>query len=293
MAQIRPYVPADAPDLARLHQASFPANAISASALNRRLRQVMRSGGWAWSIHATNRLVGYAFVTLVPGLDGVTELNGCIDPLTRRRGLGSQLLAHILAALPRPQVRQLSYPTDRMDSPAALFLQHRGFSVEHVEWLMECRLEPDYPPPAVWPAGYEVRQFRQAAAIAHFRRLYQAIFAGHPWYQPYTSSREVAGELDNPADLQFLFHHEVPVGLAWLRWPEPAAAEIEPFGLVPAYQSQGHGRRFLESILYRLAGQSVRQVHMGVWQNNRPAVNLYRRVGFQHRGTRTYLAIDL
>jgi GNAT superfamily N-acetyltransferase len=293
MVEIRPYVASDAPELSRVHCASFPAEALAAVDLHWRLEHVLQAGGWVWAILESARPVGYGVVTLLPGLDGITELNGCIDPLLRGRGLGSLLLTHILADLPRPAVRQVSYPTEQMDSPAARFLQARGFGVEHVEWQMGRPLTTDQPEPPPWPAGYEIRQFGQRPAVRQFRRLYEQVFAGLPWYQPYASNGEVAGELARPADLLFLHHLKQPIGLAWLRRLRTGTAEIEPFGLVPAFQGQGLGRRFLAWILYRLAGQGISQVLIGAWQNNDRALQLYQRAGFQQLSTRTYLAIDL
>ena len=65
--------------------------------------------------------VGYASVVPVPGLNEIGELRGGIDPNHRRRGLGSQLLCHLLADLAQSDFYQISYPVPALDSPAALF----------------------------------------------------------------------------------------------------------------------------------------------------------------------------
>ena len=117
--------------------------------------------------------------------------------------------------------------------------------------------------------------------ISRFRELYDTIFAGQPWYQPYTSDGEVAAELASAEDLLFLAHSSLPVGFAWLRRPRLGVGEIEPFGIAPDYQSQGLGRALMATAMERLRSLGATRAQIGVWENNGSAVRFYRRLGFE------------
>jgi ribosomal protein S18 acetylase RimI-like enzyme len=138
-----------------------------------------------------------------------------------------------------------------------------------------------------------VTTFPVAAAIRAFRMLYDDIFRGRPWYQPYTSTREVIAELEDPADLLFLMEGEKTAGFAWLRMPEIDQGEIEPFGLLPAYQGRGLGAKFLAAAVHQLAAAGAENIHIGAWQDNERAIRLYQQLGFKHTNTQTYLAYDI
>ena len=144
-----------------------------------------------------------------------------------------------------------------------------------------------------FPPGVKLHTYPQEQAIDHFRRLYEAAFAGLPSYQPYRSDAEVAQELEQPEDLLFLTVKEQPVGFAWLRTVDERGGEIEPLGLAKEFQGKGLGKLMLAAALHALAEGGYEQAQIGVWSNNLPAISLYRKLDFQQVGTRYFLAFDL
>jgi mycothiol synthase len=289
---IRPFQPADATTLAPIYNQLYPEKVTTPAAFQRHLNRL----GHAWVIEQSGQVQGYAAVQPVPGLEGVVELQGCIAPAVQRQGLGSHLLRRLLNELQGSSVAQLSYPVSSLDSPAALFLGHHGFTVEHEEWQM--RLGNLATLPAVQlPAGWSVKTLTHTTAIPLFRRLYRQSFSPHPWFQAYTANREVVEELraigGTAADILFLAYDGEPAGFAWTRLPAPTIGEIEPIGLIPTFQRQGLGRQLLLAALHKLAQRGASQVQLGVWTTNTAAIHLYQQLGFRPTQTTTYLALNI
>lgn len=286
---VQPYRPEDAAALVQIHNQSFPADSMRPSSFSRYLDDILKVQGQVWTISDEHSLVGYAFVAPVPGLEAVLDLQGCIDPARRRRGFGRYLLNTIRNTLNENGRYQLSHAVDSLSSPAALFLQSCQFVVEHIEWQMLLE-NPVHDTPVAFPAGFRLATYTTATAVRHFRKLYDDIFRALPWYQPYTSSSEVTAELSNPTDLLFLLDGQKIAGFAWLRMPQPELGEIEPFGLLPAYQGRGLGAKFLKAAIHLLISAGSEHIRIGAWQQNQPAIHLYQQIGFKHTNTQTYLA---
>lgn len=290
---IRPFRPLDSAALAEIHNLACQPDSISPDRLRIRLVNSLDTGGRVWVIMSGGKPAGYAFINPVPGLKNVYDLRGCITPGLQRRGLGSQLLQHILGDLQTGLISsddcQVEHAVGSLDSPAARFLARHGFIVGHEESnLMLVNLD-DLP----WeklPPEYSVRTLDQARAIRTFLDLYEEAFSGLPWYQPYRSEGEVAAELEDPADILFLFDDSMPIGFLWTRWPTVTDAEIEPLGILPVYRGRGLGRLLLLAGLRWLAAQGAGRVRIGAWSDNRPAIALYQSLGFHHDHVLTYLA---
>jgi len=287
--EIRPYNPSDEIALVHLQRAVFPDATVSTVSIRQRLAAALRVGGKIWLMTTGDHRVGYALVLPVPGLNQIGELRGGIDPDYRRRGLGSQLLDHVLEDLRDSDFRQLSCPVTSMDNPAALFFKHHNFFIEHVEYSFVLDNLRNCPQPDL-PAGYRIHTYPQPDAITRFRKLYDQIFGGHPWYQPYQDDHSVASNLVDPADILFLLRENQPIGFLWLHWPKLGQAEIEPVGILPGYQGRGFGRELLFSAIQMSAEQGASRVKIGFWQQNEVAGRLYHNLGFKHESSLTYLA---
>ncbi len=290
--EIRPYKPFDEVTLVTLHRAIFPDDTVSTNRIRQRLVTVLKSGGRIWLMTSGDVGVGYASVVPVPGLNEIGELRGGIDPNWRRRGLGSQLLAYLLADLRNSDFRQISYPVSTMDNPAALFFKHHDFFIEHVEYSFILENLRNCPDPDL-PVGYRFHTYPRTIAISRFRQLYDQIFGEHPWYQPYHDDHSVAADLVDPADIIFLLREKQPIGFLWLHWPKVGQAEIEPVGILTGYQGRGLGRELLLSAIQLLAEQGASTVKIGFWQQNKVASRLYQSLGFKNESSLTYLACSI
>lgn len=267
--KIRPWRKTDTAVLRQIHQAINPDQPIPPT---RHL----------WLVEDGGQVVGYTAVSPIPGLPGIYNLDGGILPAQRRQGLGSRLLHHVLHEAPGLNVRQLAHCVTDLNSPAAHFLRHHNFFVEHEEWLMQ--LSPLHP---FTPSPLPYCQVQiLSSPVPRFRQLYDQSFGGTPWYQPY-SAEEVDNILDNPDDILFLFRDEQPIGFAWLQ-----GEAIEPIGIVRVAWGKGYGRYLLLAALHELQQQGCHQAHIGVWRSNQAAIHLYQSIGFQHQQTLTYLAFN-
>lgn len=289
---VRPYQPEDAAGLVKIHNASYPANQMQPFSFGRYLNDALDIGGKIWVISEANNLVGFAFVVPVSGLAGVLDLQGCIEPSKRRQGYGTHLLQAIIDALKDNGPLQLSHGVYNLNSRAAHFLQSQNFFIEHIEVQMMLE-NPGRLKELSLPPGFRLATFPLAAAVRTFRKSYDDTFRDAPWYQPYTSVKEVTADLDHPTDLLFLLDGDKTAGFAWLRMPKTDLGEIEPFGLLPAYRGQGLGSKFLTAAIHRLAARGSKQVQIGAWQRNERALHLYRRLGFKQTRTQTYLAYNI
>lgn len=291
-AEVRPYEQKDVPELARIHNSIYRDDVVLSDRFRARLAVIQKSAGSIWTILLDRKPVGYASVRPVPGLDGIYDLQGCIDPQHQRRGLGSRLLNYLLDDLKGSPVRQVSHPVNDTGEPATRFLKSHGFFVEHEEVFLNLDVERRLSVTEL-PAGYTLQHFPRSDAISHLRDLYDKVFFGVPWYQPYVSDRQVAAELVDPSDILFLLHQHQPIGFLWIHWSEFDQAEIEPLGILPAYQGGGLGRSLLLAGLEQIAQGGARQVSVGVWQENKAAMRFYERLGFVQHQTVTYLAYNL
>lgn len=278
--------------LSRLWREAEPERGQTADNLALAVRLQLNHGGREWIMRRGQSLAGFASLMPVPGLPGLYVLDGFIALAQWRQGLGSAFLHAVVERLAGGSVRQLSYPVPTLDAPAARFLLKNGFTVEHEERRLVLQDLSTMPAVDLGP-GFSLRTMARSQAIAQFRRLYQASFAGLAWYQPYEDDQEVAWDLQEAGDLLFLVDGDQPIGFLWLRWPEVQLAEIEPVGLLPAYRGQGLGRQLLLAGLRQAAQQGAGQVQVGLWRTNAVAWALYRQLGFRPASTTIYLAYDL
>ena len=242
----------------------------------------------AFTIGKGDERWGWTAVYPIPGLDGIYAIDGFMQPGKRRRGAGSQLLHHLAGVMASGQ---LSYAIETEECAAAHFFRANNFYVEHEEWGLVHDNKLQRPTHIITKKAPIQTIPTRITAIQQFLRLYDAIFSPHRWYQPFTAA-EVEQLLEDEADLLFLMDGGQAIGFAWLRM-EDGVGEIEPIGVLAAYQGMGNGRFLLQYALKRLYERGATQVKIGVWRENETAVLLYQSVGFHHRETLTYYALDL
>ena len=289
---IRRYTPQDVPQLVMFFSECYPDDSHSGRDVRNRISHIRSLGGLAWVVALEDgEIAAFAWITPVPGLPHIAELEGGVAVRWRRQGYGSRLLQHILVDLKGSQFKQLSFAVERLDSPAACLLQQQKFFVEHSENVLWCENITNLPV-LTQKAGAQVVTFDRKTAVAHFTQLYNNIFRSHTWYQPYTAP-EVADLLMDPDEMLFLKINTEISGFAWLNMIEDHTGVIEPLGIGGNFQGLGYGRYLLTAAMHKLAQQGAQRLQIGAWANNQPALHLYHSLGFQHHKTVTYLAHDL
>lgn len=277
----------DAAALLAIHQQITPHRHRTA----REIRSLLDAAAFAQVAEMNGQVVGYAAAMPVPGLTTVADLTGLVAPAHQRQGVGRALLQALVSGL-RPQgIHQLTFSLSDTHSPEALFLLNNGFTLHHEEWEL-VRVGQPQPPLPNWPPDFTLRQLTRDAAATTFRRLYDASFGPHPWYQPYTDS-ELSSLFPQQGVPRFLFKGDEPIGFFWC-WPSAKdQGVIEPVGIAAAYQGQGLGRQLVLAALRELERRAVSQVKIGAWQSNAAAIHLYQSLGFHHTHTITHLQLTI
>src|SRR5690606_564021 len=114
------------------------------------------------------------------------------------------------------------------------------------------------------PEGFTLKRGVGHTAAATFRRLYDASFGPHPWYQPY-SEEEILNLFSRQGLPWFLGYGKQTIGFIWYWHESDGLGIIEPMGLLPVLQGQGLGRAMLHHALAHLRQQGVSQVKIGAW----------------------------
>jgi ribosomal protein S18 acetylase RimI-like enzyme len=75
--------------------------------------------------------------------------------------------------------------------------------------------------------------------------------------------------------------------------PEPGELYLSKMGLLQEYRGAGRGRALLEEFLAASRARGFRRFRLDVWTQNRPALCLYRSVGFETVAESRAAAADL
>ncbi len=229
--------------------------------------------------------VGYAGYTAFPGLPHLAELEICVRPEQRRRGHGSRLLATVIDALQQTAHTQLVAFCPDQETAAYRFLSAHHFVLEHEERTLT---RPLTALPAIQNLSAELHTLPPPVAHPLFRQLYDRSFIGRPWYQPWANDDEVNRACDT---IYFLRHADQWIGFAGIKM-KATVAQIEPFGIVEAWQGQGFGRALLIALLHQIA-QTATAATLTLWHENRPALALYQQHGFVHTDSSYWLTRSL
>ena len=238
---------------------------------------------WVLETHAP---IAYAGYSVTPGLPHLADLYIYVMPAHRRRGYGTRLLNYVIERVDDDSLNTLSSPVDHMRTPTALFMQHHGFRVEHIEVELICDLRNELDAEAT----DQLTVGNDEAAANLMRRLYDESFRNLPWFQPYADADEVLDDMGDSGEILTMHVDGEPVGFVGVRY-ERGVADIEPLGVVQARQGQGFGRRLLASTLTYLQHRGCHAAQLAVWENNEAALNLYHKFGFQFKNKRIFLAL--
>lgn len=243
-----------------------------------------------WVATHGEKLVAYATADPLPGLPDIYELAGAVAPEHRRLGLGTRMLDFVCREAAAQGIPSFSLDMSKADDFVAPWLLERGFVHDHWECVLVRDSLDALPPVPEWPEA-SLKTFPRRDALPLFCRLYDQAFAGLPWAQPYS-----VGELESYAELGgyflFLLSGDEVVGFTLLH-PGPEQGMIEPFGVVPAYQGQGYGRKLLIGALHKMRERGMRAASIGTWDANTRALGLYRSLGFRADHQTRFLARDL
>lgn len=237
---------------------------------------------------AGDALVGYAQVDPTDPVAG-SSAELVVDPPSRRRGIGRQLVATALTVSPDGRLRLWAHG----DHPAAGRLAHE-FGLDRVRTLWQLRRPLGDPlPDAPLPHGVTVRTFRPGQDDDAWVALNAAAFAGHPeqgrWTVEDLRHRTVEGWFD-PAGFFLAERDGRLVGFHWTKvhgggsdsgHGHPPIGEVYVVGVGPSERGTGLGRALTVIGLEHLRGLGLVDVLLYVDADNEAALRLYEGLGFQ------------
>ncbi len=233
-------------------------------------------------------LAGYA--QLYPA-DSTAEL--VVDPVQRHRAYGRALLRALLRTAGRRELRVWAHG----QLPAATALA-ASMGFERARELFQLRRPlagPPLPEPAA-PAGVAVRRFRPVEDDERWVELNRRAFATHPEQGRWTLD-DLRLRMAEPwfdATGFFLAADESDGRLLGFHWTkvhgsdedtgEPIG-EVYVLGVDPAAQGRGLGKFLTLVGLHHLRDRGLGRVLLYVDADNRAAVEVYRKLGFEPHAT--------
>jgi mycothiol synthase len=286
---------ADRADAQALVRAVTEADGVSPISESGRLALLHdRSDGPHFVRRDAGKLVGYLYLG-PPDEDQNRTAELCVDPESRRRGIGRSLVEAALA-----ETAGALHVWAHGSLPGTdQFAARLGFAAVRELRLMELALRsgsaPDLTPPQP-PEGVELSTFRPGIDEDDWLAVNARAFAHHPeqgsWTRDDLAEREVEPWFD-PSGFFLARTAERLIGFHWTKI-HPAGAygpdrvgEIYVLGVDPDAGRRGLGRLLALVGLEHLAQSGLENVILYVDGDNTPAVRLYLSLGFSDRAVDT------
>ncbi|WP_228771594.1 mycothiol synthase [Actinokineospora iranica] len=224
-------------------------------------------------------LAGYAHLDTGGDAFGRQVAEVVVHPDARRRGIGSALVAAVLARAAEG-VRIWAHG----EHPAAARVAAR-LGLEPVRELLTMRLEfaGEVPRP-VWPEGVRVRAFEPGRDEEALVEVNRRAFDWHPEQGALTVADVLATEAEpwfDPAGLFLAVGSDGRIlGFHWTKVHSDGVGEVYVVGVDPAAQGGGLGKALTLVGLAHLRAAGVPAVILYVEADNKPAIAVYSRLGF-------------
>ena len=228
-------------------------------------------------------------ILVIPESDiGRTVLEGAVPPNFRRRGVGTLLIETAVEHSRGLGVAVVHASATPEAMGARRLLAKAGFAEARRQWRMRLELADLVRGEPV--TGYDVRHMH-AGEEAVMTELQNKAFTGSFGFAP-NIPEEIAYRTRmggaRPEDTLFVHADGKPVAYCWTRRPAPGATDaagiVWMIGADPEARGRGFGRAMLlESVDY-LASEGAEAVELTVYQDNTPAVALYRATRFHETG---------
>lgn len=239
---------------------------------------------------AAGQAAGYALV--IPELAiGRAVIQGAVHSGRQGQGFGTALLARAIAHSTFLGAKQVHVSARAGDEAAQALFEGSGFSEVSRQWQMG--LSPvDYHPPKAQSAGAKPRTAYAVRPMASgeeglLAALQNQVFSGSFGFAP-NRPEELAYRLrmdgGRPEDIHFLFDGPDALAYCWTRLSRrtgDALGEIAMIGAIPAARGRGAGGAVLREGLDSLFARGASAIELTVYQDNVPAIELYRAVGFR------------
>lgn len=256
----------------------------------RRLEQICRqSDGSKLKIgleHLTKESGDHAYLYQVEGrfagcfiwysADGVeANLSAMVHPEWRRQGVFRRLFEAAAAEMSEQGIQTCRFKVPADSELGLRCVEHLGAQYDGTQFAMELAALPEglasdeAPTTTLRPEELEDFGFM-------VRCLSQAFGDEEEWTLRYL------GHTREPSRHNYIgWHGEERVGLIRVNLLGSDTAVIHDFCVLPSHQGRGYGREMLAQIVQLLLAQSCTCIRLSVAADNRGALELYRRTGFE------------
>ena len=227
---------------------------------------------------------GYSLV--VPELAiGRAVVEGSVTPERRGRGIGTALLARAIGHSKELGAGRVHTACKATEEDASSLFRGAGFQEVQRQWQMRL-LPKDRKRSQASHGGLMVRVLAEGeeALLAH---LQNEVFAGSFGFAPNTQ-QEMAYRLrmsgGTPDDVLLLLNEDAPLAYCWTRLRRRGnerVGQIAMIGALPAARGKGAGKAVLRAGLDHLVTRGAEAIELTVYQDNTPAVELYKATGFR------------
>ena len=228
-------------------------------------------------------LVGYGAI-----FNDCSDLYIAVHPVWRRRGIGSELLTHLLERAREVGSRAaLAYATVQHQA-AKQFLSNHSFDPVATYTRMAIPGSQSFPPPSL-PPGFVVRSYDQIQWIDLFTEAVNRSYEGL-WGHRQVSQEEMAEWLPHllPEGIFLLFapdgavvgkcQAEISEHLTTLRGASTGLVDAP--GIIPPYREANLYVPLLLTTLHWLVPQSPTTIEMESWGDSADTLAQYRALGF-------------
>lgn len=103
----------------------------------------------------------------------------------------------------------------------------------------------------------------------------------YKWDRNKKECAKLAQELfdGRPSQVYFM-HHKKPIGYFALELKKGHKCELSYFGIKKKYQGKGFGKIMMKKAIDIAKKEKCKEVELGVWGKNFPAIALYNKFGF-------------
>jgi mycothiol synthase len=229
-------------------------------------------------------LVGYLHVNTSGDAHGRPVAELIVHPDHRRRGIGAAMTESLIDRVPARPLRIWSHG----DHPGAARLAEK-FGFARVRELLKLGLNlrdcPQLPIPS-WPAGVRLRTFVPGQDEPDVVAVNSRAFDWHPEQGALTVADLAAAEDESWFDPDGFFlaidAEDRLLGFHWTKVHNltPPVGEVYVVGIDPDAQGSGLGTALTLAGLHHLHRGGLSEVILYVEADNKPALAVYRRLGF-------------
>jgi len=209
-----------------------------------------------------------------------------VHPLYRHRGIGSEVLNHLLQIGLKRGSSDFVCRVPSYRSYVASFVEKHGFNHDYTRLKMQIELR-NPPPVFPHPIGLTVRALNVKKELAIWAQLQNTIFRDFPGYEAVNTEILDSTIKHSAFDSSLLVigvYFSQPIGYCLGFSIDSLNKEkiirIEGMGVLPEFQRRGYGCAIVSEILKRAYIKQHVSSELAVLSYNRFAISLFKKCGF-------------